>query len=68
MKCPKCKNLDNKVIDSRLISDNTSIRRRRQCDLCNFRFTTFERIEIASLLVVKKDGTREPFNRKKLEE
>lgn len=68
MKCPKCNHLDSKVIDSRLTDKDKSIRRRRECVKCGFRFTTFERIKASSLIVVKKDGTREPYDRTKLEE
>lgn len=68
MKCPKCNCLDSKVIDSRLTDKDKAIRRRRECEHCNFRFTTFERIKVSSLIVIKKDGTREPYDREKLEE
>ena len=68
MKCPKCNHLDSKVIDSRLTDKDKAIRRRRECSKCAFRFTTFERIKVSSLIVVKKDGTREPYDRIKLEE
>ena len=67
MQCPKCTNLDTKVIDSRLTEKNRAIRRRRECEKCANRYTTFERIEIANFVVVKKDGTREPYDRSKLE-
>ncbi|MBI5411910.1 transcriptional repressor NrdR [Candidatus Peregrinibacteria bacterium] len=67
MQCPKCKNLDTKVIDSRLTEQGRVIRRRRECDQCGRRFTTFERAEMASLMVKKKDATFEPYNRSKLE-
>ena len=67
MKCPKCQNMDTKVVDSRNTSQGKSIRRRRECEKCSFRFTTFERLEIASIVVVKKEGTREPYDRVKLE-
>jgi transcriptional repressor NrdR len=62
--CPYCGYIDSKVIDSRDINDG--IRRRRQCLQCDLRFTTYERLERASLLVIKKDGRREEFNRAKL--
>ncbi|MGD1118448.1 MAG: transcriptional regulator NrdR [Dehalococcoidales bacterium] len=64
MNCPYCGYIDSKVIDSRDINDG--IRRRRQCLQCDLRFTTYERLERASLLVIKKDGRREEFNRAKL--
>jgi len=66
MKCPFCKELDNKVIDSRLSKDGDVIRRRRECLECNRRFTTYERVEEILPLVIKKDGTREPFDRNKI--
>lgn len=65
MKCPKCKELETKVIDSRIIDDGFSIRRRRECSKCGYRFTTYERLEL-DIMVVKKDGRREPYNREKL--
>ena len=64
MKCPQCQNLDSKVIETRSVG--AGIRRRRQCLGCGFRFTTYERIERKSPLVVKKDGSREPFERLKV--
>ncbi len=67
MQCPKCKNLDTKVIDSRLAEQGKVIRRRRECEKCGWRFTTFERGEMANLMVKKKDGTYEPYSRTKLE-
>jgi transcriptional repressor NrdR len=66
MLCPKCSSLDDKVIDSRLSKDGTSIRRRRECLECEARFTTYEQIERVELLAVKRDGRREPFDRQKL--
>ncbi|MBM3252834.1 MAG: transcriptional repressor NrdR [Candidatus Omnitrophica bacterium] len=66
MKCPYCGSLDNKVTDSRLKNSGSSIRRRRQCLSCKRRFTTFEYVEEMPLMVIKKDGRREPFDRKKL--
>lgn len=66
MKCPFCADLDNKVIDSRLSKDGLSIRRRRECLKCGRRFTTYERVEESQLLVVKKDGRREAFDREKI--
>lgn len=67
MNCPKCKNIETKVVDSRLAEQGKVIRRRRECEKCERRFTTFERAEMASLIVKKKDGTFEPYNRTKLE-
>lgn len=64
MKCPKCTAEDLSVIDSR--SDGESIRRRRECQQCQFRFTTFERVELALPMVIKKDGRRQPFDRNRI--
>jgi transcriptional repressor NrdR len=66
MKCPTCGEPDTRVIDSRSLRDGSEIRRRRQCDGCNARFTTYERGEGAFPMVVKKDGRREPWSRDKL--
>ncbi|TGB04092.1 transcriptional regulator NrdR [Halobacillus salinus] len=66
MKCPNCHYKSTKVLDSRPIEEGQSIRRRRECEKCEFRFTTFERIEEVPLIVVKKEGTREEFSREKL--
>lgn len=66
MECPKCHQNGSRVVDSRPADNGHAIRRRRECEHCGCRFTTFERIEGAPLLVVKKDGTREEFNRAKL--
>ncbi len=66
MRCPFCQHLDNKVIDSRLARDGDVIRRRRECLRCEKRFTTYERIEEVMPQVVKKDGRREPFDRRKI--
>ena len=66
MKCPACGNPDLKVIDSRPIVEGNSIRRRRECLQCAKRFTTFETIETAQIIVIKKDGSKEPFDRNKL--
>jgi transcriptional repressor NrdR len=66
MRCPKCGNNDDKVIDSRQSRDNSSIRRRRICLVCSFRYTTYEQIERAHLRVVKRDRTHEVFDRRKL--
>jgi len=67
MKCPFCNTPDTKVIDSRPAEDNASIRRRRQCIKCGRRFTTYEKLETLPLMVVKKDNTREPYDRSKIE-
>jgi len=66
VRCPYCKAKDSRVIDSRDISDGDSVRRRRQCVECKRRFTTYERVEMAPLIVVKRDGRREEFNPEKL--
>ena len=66
MKCSNCHNKSTKVLDSRPIEEGCAIRRRRECDRCGFRFTTFERIEELPLIVVKKDGTRQEYSREKL--
>ena len=66
MKCPFCGNLDNKVVNSRLTPDETSIRRRRECLGCGGRFTTYETVERTPVLVVKRDGRRVAFDRQKL--
>ncbi len=68
MKCPVCGEIEDKVIDSRLAKDNTAIRRRRQCLNCFKRFTTYERIEDITPFVIKKDGRREAFDRRKIVE
>jgi transcriptional repressor NrdR len=67
MHCPHCKSEDTAVIDSRLSEEGRSVRRRRECPKCSHRFTTFERQEMSSLIVVKRDGTREPYARAKIE-
>lgn len=67
MKCPFCSFLEDKVIDSRLSKDQTTIRRRRECLSCGKRFTTFEKIEINLPLIIKRDGRREAYDRKKVE-
>ena len=64
MKCPSCGSVDSKVTDSRSVDD--TIRRRRQCLGCGFRFTTYERVQRGNLVIIKKDGRREEFNREKL--
>lgn len=66
VRCPNCANADTKVVDSREAEDGAAIRRRRACDACGERFTTFERSESARLQVVKRDGSREDFDRRKL--
>jgi transcriptional repressor NrdR len=66
MKCPYCGEIDNKVIDSRLSKDASVIRRRRECIECNRRFTTYEHIEEIPIMIIKKDGRREVFNRDKV--
>ena len=66
MKCPGCRDLNNRVIDSRLGKDGDVIRRRRECERCGRRFTTYERVEELLPVVVKKDGRREPFDRMKI--
>ncbi|MBU4311725.1 MAG: transcriptional regulator NrdR [Candidatus Omnitrophica bacterium] len=66
MKCPFCGHKEDKVIDSRSSEEGRSIRRRRECLKCKRRFTTYENIEETSLMVIKKDGRREPFDRKKI--
>ena len=66
MKCPFCGQLDNKVIDSRLSQGGEVTRRRRECDQCGRRYTTYERVEEVLPLIVKKDGRREPFDRMKV--
>jgi len=67
MFCPRCKSTDTAVIDSRLSDEGKSVRRRRECPKCEHRFTTFERQELSSFIVVKRDGTREPYSRSKIE-
>jgi len=66
VKCHQCHSVDNKVIESRDVADGEAIRRRRQCLACGYRFTTYERQERPNLVVVKRDGTRQIFNRDKL--
>ena len=66
MRCPSCQNNNSRVIDSRPVDEGRSIRRRRECEQCSYRFTTFEKIEETPLVVVKKEGTREEFSREKL--
>lgn len=67
MKCPFCNKDNTRVIDSRPADENNSIRRRRQCDECGRRFTTYEKVETIPLVVIKKDNNREPYDRSKIE-
>ncbi len=67
MICPKCKNQETRVLDSRETNEQREIRRRRKCSKCGFRFTTFERVENSNFIVVKKDQSREAYDRRKLE-
>ncbi len=67
MHCPRCKSEDTGVVDSRLAEDGRAVRRRRECPDCEHRFTTFERQEMTSIIVMKRDGTREPYAREKIE-
>jgi len=66
MRCPTCQYNGTKVVDSRPVDDNKAIRRRRECEDCGFRFTTFEKVEETPLIVIKKDGSREEFSREKV--
>ena len=66
MRCPNCSHNGTRVLDSRPVDDGRSIRRRRECESCLYRFTTFERVEETPLIVVKKDGTREKFSKEKM--
>ena len=66
MKCPFCSQENTRVIDSRPAEDNSSIRRRRLCDSCGKRFTTYEKIETIPIIVIKKDNNREPYDRSKI--
>ena len=66
MKCPKCHKEGSRVVDSRPADNGHAIRRRRECSNCGYRFTTFERVEVTTLLVIKKNGNREEFNRQKI--
>ena len=68
MRCPFCAHDDSQVKDSRPTEDNTAIRRRRQCEGCGARFTTFERVQLREIVVVKSDGTREAFDRAKIDQ
>lgn len=66
MLCPKCQHSDTRVLDSRDTDSQKAVRRRRECVDCNHRFTTFERVETANFLIIKKDGTRENYDRQKV--
>ncbi len=66
MRCPQCSERDTRVVDSRDLDDAATIRRRRECSTCGMRFTTYERVEAARLVVVKRDGTRQEFDRDRL--
>lgn len=66
LRCPYCKSLKDKVVDSRTASDGTSIRRRRECDVCGRRYTTYEKVEEVPFFVIKKNGTRIPFDRDRI--
>lgn len=66
MKCPYCGEMDSKVIDSRSTEEGVSIRRRRECLICGKRFTTYEKVENVPIMVIKKDKTRQPFDRTKI--
>jgi transcriptional repressor NrdR len=68
MRCPFCAHDDSQVKDSRPTEDNTAIRRRRQCESCGARFTTFERVQLREIVVIKSGGKREPFERGKIEQ
>ena len=68
MRCPFCAHDDSQVKDSRPTEDNSAIRRRRQCESCGGRFTTFERVQLREIAVVKSEGKREPFDRAKVEQ
>lgn len=67
MRCPHCGSFDDKVVESRTLAQGNCIRRRRECLVCGYRFTSYERVEEKPLLVIKKDGRREPFDRTKIE-
>jgi transcriptional repressor NrdR len=67
MRCPHCGNVDDKVIESRTLANGEAIRRRRECNGCGFRFTSYEGIEDKQFMVIKKNGRREPFDRTKIE-
>ena len=66
MRCGKCNNPDTKVVDSRIVDNWQTIRRRRECEVCGYRFTTFERVGMTELMVIKKDWSKEMYDRSKL--
>ena len=66
MRCPFCQARDSRVLESRASDDQSTVRRRRECEACQRRFTTYERVELSTLMVIKKDGAREEFDRDKL--
>ena len=66
MRCGKCNNSDTKVVDSRIVDNWQTIRRRRECEVCGYRFTTFERVGMTELMVIKKDWSKEMYDRSKL--
>jgi transcriptional repressor NrdR len=67
MRCPRCSNEDTKVLDSRPTNEGSAIRRRRECSECDFRFSTYEEVELLDLRVLKRDGREEPYMREKIE-
>lgn len=67
MHCPVCNSTETRVVDTRLSPDGTSIRRRRQCDACGYRFSTLEEIELLNIVIVKRDGSHEVYSRDKME-
>lgn len=67
MRCPHCGSIDDKVVESRTLANGEAIRRRRECERCGYRFTSYERTEDKQFMVIKKDGRREPFDRYKIE-
>jgi transcriptional repressor NrdR len=67
MRCPHCSCIDDKVVESRTLANGEAIRRRRECERCGYRFTSYERTEDKQFMVIKKDGRREPFDRDKIE-
>jgi transcriptional repressor NrdR len=67
LRCPHCGNFDDKVVESRTLANGEAIRRRRECNGCGYRFTSYERIEDKQFMVIKRDGRREPFDRNKIE-
>ena len=68
MKCPICHNKTTKVLDSRVATDGVTVRRRRECSKCNFRFSTIEEIEILDITIIKSDGSRETYSKQKLQD